>query len=253
MSGQRKKPRMSLRRRLVWLVTILTGGGAGGWAFTDHPRVQALWALMTRNTAADGAEINAVDEIAQEVVGRFKAGDSFGQPGTFQVTIRQVHLDPNLFKAGHVVDIQARVLRQDGQGRSTTVWDTSTYGERLAVAGKDELVAEWDHQPFQVEWSPGDEIKVEVYDRRPGLFAQPRRFVIAETPSEPREFPLKPGTFPLRDEVQKPDTRVDPRNVSIVLGSRRVGELRSQSQDHPGRGSSSTTASNTDDGTIVIK
>jgi hypothetical protein len=230
---------------------LLGGGGAGvgGWVFKDHPRVQALWTLVTGTPPAERADEDPVGEMAEEIVDRLKPAGSFGQPGTYQVTIRQVHLDPNLFRAGHTVDIQARVLREDGRGRSTTLWDTGPYGERLAVAGKDELIAEWDHQPFQVEWSPGDRLAVEVYDRRAGLLGQPRRFGLAPTPSEPREFPLKPGTFPLRAEPQKPDPRVDPRNVRIVLGSRRVGGLRSEDRDR----APSSTASRPDDRPIVIK
>jgi hypothetical protein len=228
---------------------LLTGGGAGGWVFKDHPQVQALWTLVMGNAPGDGDDKDPVGEMAEAVVDRLKPAESFSDPGTYQVTIRQVHLDPNLFRAGRTVDIQARVLKPDGHGRSTTLWDTSRYGERLAVAGKDELIAEWDHEPFQIEWSPGEQLTVEVYDGRAGLFAQPRRFVLAPAPSEPREFPLKPGTFPLQAEAQKPDPRVDPRNVSIVLASRRVGELRSQDHDH----APSSTAARPDDGTIVIK
>jgi hypothetical protein len=201
------------------------------------------------NAPGDGDDKDPVGEMAEAVVDRLKPAESFSDPGTYQVTIRQVHLDPNLFRAGRTVDIQARVLKPDGHGRSTTLWDTKRYGERLAVAGKDELIAEWDHEPFQIEWSPGEQLTVEVYDGRAGLFAQPRRFVLAPSPSEPREFPLKPGTFPLQAEAQKPDPRVDPRNVSIVLGSRRVGELRSSDRDH----APSSTAARPDDGTIVIK
>ncbi len=141
------------------------------------------------------------------------------------------------------------MLKSDGQGRSATVWDTVPFGERLAVAGKDELIAEWDHRPFQVEWSPGDQLSVEVYDRRAGLFAQPKRFLLAPSDTEPREFPLKPGTYPLEPEAQKADPRVDPRNVSIVLQSRRVGDLRSQDRVR----APSETASPADDQPIVIK
>jgi hypothetical protein len=250
MSRARKSRRPSLVRRLAYLVMLLSGGGAGvgGWVFKDHPRVQALWALVTGRPPADRRDQDLEGSMAA-VVDLLKPVDSFSQPGTYQVTIRQVHLDPNLFRAGHTVDIQAKVLRRDGQGRSTTLWDTGSFGERLAVAGKDELIAEWDHRPFQVEWSPGDRLTVEVYDRRAGLFAQPRRFVLAPPEPEPREFPLKPGTFPLQAEAPKPDPRVDPRNVSIVLQSRRVGDLGSQDRDRP----SSPTPSGSDDRPIVIK
>jgi hypothetical protein len=252
MSRARKSRRPSLFRRLAYLLMLVSGGGAGvgGWMFKDHPRVQALLAMVTGKPLDDRGDKDLEDPVAA-VVDLIKPVDSFRQPGTYQVTIRQVHLDPNLFKAGHTVDIQAKVLRQDGQGRSTTLWDTVSFGERLAVAGRDELIAEWDHRPFQVQWSPGDRLTVEVYDRRAGLFAQPKRFVLAAPDPEPREFPLKPGTFPLQPEAPKPDPRVDPRNVSIVLESRRVGELGSP---EPARDRTpSQSASGSDDAPIVIK
>ena len=170
MSSPRKKRRPSLFRKLAYLVMLVSGGGAGvsGWVFKDHPRVQALWTFMTGATPADRAGEGPEGSIATAVSDLLTPADPYTKPGTYQVTISQVHLDPNLFRAGHTVDIQAKVLKSDGQGRSATVWDTVPFGERLAVAGKDELIAEWDHRPFQVEWSPGDQLSVEVYDRCAG-------------------------------------------------------------------------------------
>jgi hypothetical protein len=254
MSRARNSRRPSLFRRLVYFLMLVSGGsaGVGGWMFKDHPRVQALLAMVTGKPLDDRGDKDLENPVAA-VVDLLKPVDSFSQPGTYQVTIRQVHLDPNLFKAGHTVDIQAKVLRQDGQGRSTMLWDTVAFGERLAVAGRDELIAEWDHRPFQVQWNPGDRLTVEVYDRRAGLFAQPKRFLLAPPEPEPREFPLKPGTFPLQPEAPKPDPRVDPRNVSIVLESRRVGDLGSPAPDRTPSPSASASASGSDDAPIVIK
>jgi hypothetical protein len=115
------------------------------------------------------------------------------------------------------------VLKVDSRGQSTTLWETKSYGERLAVAGKDELSAGWPQRPFQVEWNPGERLLVEVYDRRPGLFAEAQRLRLAPADSEPREFPLKPGTFPLVPAERK-NPPVDPRNNTIVLRSQRVGD-----------------------------
>jgi hypothetical protein len=257
MTKPRKKRRPSLFRRLVYFLMLLTGGGAGvgGWVFKDHPMVQAVWTLVTGKPPANGRGPDLDRSMTNAVVDLLQPSDSFREPGTYQVTIRQVHLDPNLFTAGHTVDIQAKVLKRDGQGRITTLWETDPFGERLAVAGKDELIAEWDHRPFQVEWSPGDRLTVEVYDRRAGLFAQPKRFFLAPSDAEPREFPLKPGTFPLEAQTQKPDPRVDPRNLNIVLQSQRVGDLRGQDRVSEGSPSQPRTQaqSQLDDHPIIIK
>ncbi len=232
------------------MLMLVSGGGAGvgGWMFKDHPKVQALLALVTGTPIADQGGKDSADPVA-EVVDLLEPAESFSQPGTYRVTIRQVHLDPNLFQAGHTVDIQAKVLRRDSQGHVTTLWDTVSYGERLAVAGRDDLIAEWDHRPFEVQWRPGDRLTVEVYDRRAGFFAQPKRFFLADPESASREFPLRPGTFPLQPDGSKADSRVDPRNDSIVLESRRVGDLNSPSGDR----TASQDASASDDAPIVIR
>lgn len=249
MTTRRKDRRPSLIRRLIYLAMLLSGGSAGGWFFKDHPRVQALWSMVMGELAGEEGDGDLVGEVEKALAGRLQAAEPSSESGTYQVTIREVHLDPNLFRAGHTVDIQARVLKRDERGRPTTLWDTSRYGERLAVAGKDELIAEWDHAPFQVRWSPGDKVTVEVYDRRAGLFERGGRFVLEPAASEPREFPLKAGTFPLQAEGQEPGPGVDPRNVRIVLGSRRVGDLPGANRDP----APASTAARDDDRPIVIK
>lgn len=221
-NSRKKKP--SLFRRLVYLLVLLSGGsGVGGWWFKDHPVVQAVWTAVTGKPADEAAK--DVDEtLKAAVAGVLKPADSFTQPGTYQVTIPQVHLDPTLFRAGHTVDIQARVLKVDSRGTDTILWESKPFGEQLAVAGKDELVGGWPNRPFHVAWQPGQQIVVEVFDRRPGLFVEPRRFIFSTSDVQLREFPLKPGTFPL-EPTQMPNPPVDPRSNQIVLQSQRVGDL----------------------------
>jgi hypothetical protein len=196
-----------------------------------------VWTLLTGKPADQATSADSgPGALATAVVGLLKPADDFRQPGTYQVTIPQVHLDPGVFKAGHTVDIQARVLKVDPRGRSTTVWETRPYGERLAVAGKDELSAGWPQRPFQIDWHPGERLMVEVYDRRTGLLAEPSQFVLAPAEAEPREFPLKPGTFSL-EPARKVNSAVDPHGNRIVLKSQRLGDLAStetsQADDHP--------------------
>jgi hypothetical protein len=250
-SSRKKKP--SLFRRLIYLLMLISGGGGvGGWLFKDHPVMQAAWTLVTGKPADEAArDVDATLKAA--VAGVIKTADSFAQPGTYQVTIPQVHLDPTLFRAGHTVDIQARVIRVDQRAGDSTIWESKPFGERLAIAGKDELVAGWPNRPFNVAWKPGQQIVVEVFDRRPGLFVEPRRFVFYTSDVQLREFPLKPGTFPL-EPTQMPDPPVDPRNNQIVLQSQRVGDLPAGQRADDRRQQAPPRTANADgDSPIIIK
>ncbi len=231
MSRPRKKP--SLLKRLIYFILLVSGGGAGvgGWAFKDHPRVQAIWTLVTGKPADDDAT-NLDGTLVSDVVDILKPGADFRRAGVYQVTIDKVELDPALFKSGHTLDIQAKVSRRNARGRDSVLWDSRTYGERLAAVGKDDLTAGWPDRPFHVEWSPGEEILLEVYNRKTGLFAEPERFSLAISSSAPAEFPLKTGDFPL-EPVRKPDRTSDPRVTHVVLKSQRVGDSTQHQADRP--------------------
>ena len=231
MTKPRRKERASLFRRLLYFVIVLIGGGGagvGGYAFQDHPLVQSLLSVVTGNSA-DGAGSLSESSLVSEVVDALKPRASFSQPGLFQVTVAKVELDQKVFKPGHTVDIQARVLKLDAAGRAATLWDAKTFGSRLAVVGKDDLTAGWPNRPFQTEWNTGDQLVLEVYDARTGLFIQPRRFTLAQADSPATAFPLKSGDFPL-EPAQKSDSPVDPRTNHVVLQSQRLRDLRSADQ-----------------------
>jgi hypothetical protein len=229
MSRAKKKPG-GLFRRLVYFLVLVTGGGAGvgGWAFKDHPRMQAIWTVLLGNPApAPTADRDT--SLLSDVVDALKPADDFGQPGTYQVTINAVQLDPSVFKPGHTVDIQAKVCKLDSRGTEATLWESKPYGERLAVVGRDELTAGWPHRPFQVEWGPGLELVLEIYDAKPGLFNQPQKFSLAPVDSGTPVFPLKTGDFPL-EPARKPQRPLDPRINHVVLQSVRLGGPRPQDQ-----------------------
>ena len=46
MAKTRKKPRMSLFKRMLYLI-MLVSGGSSGWLVKDYPSVQAVWSLLT--------------------------------------------------------------------------------------------------------------------------------------------------------------------------------------------------------------
>lgn len=224
MFGSRKKRKPSLIRKLVYLLVFLSGGGAGigGTFFKDHPAVQAVLSLFSG--AAPPQTVQALDStIASEIENVVASNGSFSEPGTYEVVISNVELDPSLFKAGHTLDIQARVVKLDPGGHDETVFETREYGERLATAGRDQLAAGWPHRPFHVSWRPGESLIVEVFDRKTGLFAEPMRFVLAPSDPEPREFPLRSGAFTLEPE-RKQEGAVDPLKSRIVLESQRLSD-----------------------------
>jgi len=223
-----KKNSRSLCRRLIYFVVMLVTGGAGvgGWAFKDHSRFQALIGMVTGKAEESGAdEADLRSKLTSAVAGVLQ--DDPRQPGLYKVKITEIQLDPKLFKTGHTVDIQARVLKLDGQGSETVVWESKTYGENLAVAGKDELTAAFVKRPFEIDWSPGDKVVVEVWDRRSILFE--RRELKMALP-EPGVFPLASGTHALGVSGRS-GSELDSELNRIVLQSQRVGDSQARRGD----------------------
>jgi hypothetical protein len=222
----RKKKKQSLFRRLIYFVLLISGGGAGigGYAFKDHPTVQALLNLVAGDSDKDNPS-DVEKSLVGDVVDVLKKRPDFSRAGVYQVTINKVELAQAVFKPGHTVDIQAKVIRRDGRGQDSVVWDSRDFGEHLAVVGKDAIIASWPNRPFQVEWSPGEVVFLEVYDRKNGFFAAPKRFTLSSTNGE-ADFPLKTGDFQLEAQ-QRSDPPLDPRLNHIVLNSLLVGDLQS--------------------------
>lgn len=220
----RKKKSGSLFKRLIYFILLASGSGAGigGWALKDHPTVKAILAIVAGDAEKDDPS-SVEKSLVGEVTDLIKSAPDFTKPGIYQVTISNVELAQALFKPGHTVDIQAKVTKRDGRGQDTVVWDSRSYGERLAVVGNDELTFGWPNRPFQVEWSPGEVVFLEVYDRKNGLFSPPKRFTLSST-NGATDFPLKTGDFTLEPQ-RKPDPPINPRLNHIVLNSRLVGDL----------------------------
>jgi hypothetical protein len=242
----RKKSNSRFRRLIYFVVMLVTGGGAGigGWAFNDHPRIQALLSMVTGKAEEPGAgAVDLKDKLTSAVAGVFQ--DDPCQPGLYKVKITEIQLDPKLFKTGHTVDIQARVVKIDGQEGQTVVWESKTYGENLAVAGKDELTAAFVNRPFEIDWSPGEKVVVEVWDRK-GILFDRRELKMAL--SEPGVFPLASGTHAL-EVTGRSGPELESELNRIVLQSQRGGD----SQARRGGDSRSNDPAQVAERPIVIK
>lgn len=185
---------------LVLLLAVISVG-AVGWFFPDTPVIGDL------------------------VHGFFSAGaKGVDKSGVYTVKITSVSVDKSEFDKGETVDLQVLIKRTDKEGKKETIWDSREYGTRLATVGKDPLTASWADRPFEVAWQPGEQITLEVWDRKgisDTLYAR-----LKSTP-ESKEFPLQ-GTQTLEllqaDGVTKKEERRGATN-QIVFEAERTGEF----------------------------
>jgi hypothetical protein len=238
MSESRKRgKRSSLWSRVSYVVMAVSGlAGVGGWQVKDQPILQGLFQHVAESNPG-GVPLKG--EIMRVAAKALSASETFRDPGTFEVKVTTVKLDPGLFKTGQTVNIGVRVRKRDAQDRESVVWDSKPFGDRLTVIGRDDLVAGWATRPFQVEWTPGDRLTVEVWDRR-ALLA-PKQFEM-ESPQD-GTFPLRSGTRDLK-LVEWGRHPQQPGANQIAFEAERVAD---------GAGPRTAAGARRDDGTIVIK
>jgi hypothetical protein len=226
VTTRKKKPKSLFRRILYFLLLVLTGGGAGvgGWAFKDHPRIRALLGLIVSKGEDPGGAGAELEQELASAVKRVVARDDPHRSGVFKVKIAAINLDPKLFRDGRTLDIQARVRKIDPHGQETTAWESRTYGENLVVAGKDDLNFTFLNRPFEIEWSPGEQVVVEVWDRKGNLF---ERRELKMALSAPGVFPLASGTHAL-EVVSRDGLHLNSDQNRIVFQSQLVAAVPNQ-------------------------
>jgi hypothetical protein len=211
----------SLFKRLMWLVMLLTGGGAGvgGMELTDYPILSHLLGLVREQVAGDATPIELVRE---GLVSKLDSLGAFRRRGVFEVRVSRIAVGEESFSKGQTLNLQARVWRLAGAegGKDEMIWTSRSFGDRLAVVGKDDLTAGWPDRPFTVEWEPGQKYRLEVWNVR-GLRAS-RLYEI--TADDPTAFPLSTGDM-------APETLADgkppapPDAYMVKVESRRTGDL----------------------------
>ncbi|MDR3620036.1 MAG: hypothetical protein P4L85_11855 [Paludisphaera borealis] len=222
MTRQSKKQQPLFRRLVYFVVMVMTGGsaGIGGWFFKDYPQLQALTeAVLGKSVDEIGqGEGSVIKERLASAVSQVLTRDP-KRPGVYKVRITELKLDPKQFTAGKTVDIQAEVRKIDAEGKSVLVWESKSFGENLAVVGRDDLSVDWNKRPFEIEWRSGDQIVVAAWDRKAGFFS-PKTFKMALP--EPDTFPLASGPHVLAVVSSR---SADQSTLNrIVFDSQRTGD-----------------------------
>lgn len=227
-------------RRLRYLIVLVSGFlGVGGWQFKDHPLLQKIFQSVA-SSDPDGPLLDK-DLVKSAVQALEHRGESFREPGSFDVKVSAVKIDPALIRSGQAGELQVRVRKRDVRGRETTVWDSKSAGSPSG----DTNAAGWPNDSFRVDWQPGEQFTVDVWQGR-GLFST-------------KHFELLPGaaeTFPLRSGAQNlslvgmdPSLKVTEAN-QIVFDARRVDAANTDANVQRTARSPETVR---DDDTIVIK
>ncbi len=229
-----------LERKVKALILLaLTGGvGVGGYTYRDHPIVRQLLGRAEKEAEANGIDVAKVEDQAKDAlkavagklgreveakVGEVEKGvadkvDS-ARPGTYEVAITAVRVDPTEFRAGRSAELDVRVVRhpvKEGD-EDTVVWQARATAR--ATDDSDGLLElSWADRPFRVDWTPGDEYTIEVRDRK-FLGREDKWFALDL--DDDGSFPLRSKTHKLASRADGKPTR-DPSANAIVLKSHRV-------------------------------
>ncbi|MDR3638421.1 MAG: hypothetical protein P4L84_31750 [Isosphaeraceae bacterium] len=178
-------------RRLRYLIVLITGGlGVGGWQFKDHPLLQQIFQGVSQ---VDPEKPLLEQGVVQAAVKALEHHESFREPGSYEVKVATVKIDPALVRTGHLSDVVVHVRKRDAQGHETVVWDSKTAGAPTVPDSKGSASVGWPDVSFRVDWAPGDRFTVDVWQGW-GLIST-RHF---ETDlAQEDAFPLRTGSQPL--------------------------------------------------------
>jgi hypothetical protein len=161
--------------------------------------------------------------IGPLVSGFFEKGAAgMSKDGVYTVTVTKVVLDPQEFKTGESVDIQVVVKRTSKDGKEETIWDSAKHGDNLREVGENELAVNFNETPFEISWRSGDQITVEVWDRK-GM--SDTRHAWYKTGASDKEFGLNgTHTLTLLDGDSARNPRVGGTN-QVVFDAKRKGDI----------------------------
>lgn len=178
--------RTSKFKKLIFGLLALTfGGGTSLWGWFD-PDVPVVGSALQKLREGLGGT------PASPLLAILPQKDSFTTAGTFEVTIAKVSIDPAELRSGRHIDMQLKLSKKQFSGQQTLLWDSRFAGDRNITVGREPVTASWSDKPFLVQWQPGEDFVIEVWDRN-SLFD--KTFFLFDTSNGDREFPLRSDTF----------------------------------------------------------
>jgi hypothetical protein len=175
-----------LKKLFLGLMALVFGGGTGVWGWID-PEAPVIGAVVQKLRGVVPGDLSKASPVLSILAPR----DPFTQPGTFEVTIAKITVDPAELREGHHVDLQVRVSKKLANGQVQSIWDSRYAGERIALVGREPVTATWSDKPFLVTWQTGEEFSIEVWDRK-AIFD--KTLYLLDTTNGDREFPLRSDT-----------------------------------------------------------
>ena len=219
------------RKAKALILLALTGGvGIGGYSYRDHPFVRQLFGQVKQDAEANGIDVAKVEaeaedalkavvaKVGQEVEAKVGEEAGLARPGTYEVALAAVRVDPDEFRAGRSAELDVRVVRHPAkEGRDSVIWESKATAR--ATDDSDGLLElSWATHPFRVDWTPGDEYTIEVRDRR--LLGREVDWFALDL-GDDGGFPLRSKTHTLPTRADGKPTR-DPSANAIVLKAHRV-------------------------------
>ena len=68
-------------------------------------------------------------------------------------------------KDGEKIDLQIVVKKVNGE-KEEVIWDSAKLGDNLREVGKQPVAVNWQETPFEISWDTGEQVVVEVWDRK---------------------------------------------------------------------------------------
>ncbi len=193
--SKEKSSESFLYKRIKYMLfaSLLSSGvGYGGYQLKDYPIIAQILSLVSGDSKlGDG---NLAQALVAGLGNAEKKLKEFSQEGAFDVTLKEISIDPAVVSNENSPELRAVIVRYDDSGERQVVWQSKNATIQRPDGDKGALLAQFEDPPFEIRWRPGDRLVVEVWQKR--LLRGVKLFERADASAE--KFPLSPGDYPLK-------------------------------------------------------